>query len=114
MALDFLKVAQKFCASVSALAISFTFSVSVSAHPGGHDRIMTLNEQIAHEPKNAYLVIKRAQELIQEEQNFVPAKADLDKARSLGATESTSHEVLECGLKSALAFDAKGAWLLTA
>ena len=72
--------------------VGLALSQSLPAHPGGHDRIMTLNEQIEHEPGNTYLLIKRAQELIQEDKDYTPAKADLDRARELGATEANSHE----------------------
>ncbi|MDX1694153.1 MAG: tetratricopeptide repeat protein [Ketobacteraceae bacterium] len=53
---------------------------------------MTLNQQIEHNPDDAYLLIKRAQELIQEDKAYQKAKADLEKARKLGANESSSHE----------------------
>lgn len=77
------------------LAASFAadlLCVPAEAHPGGHDRIMTLNEQILHEPDNAQLLIKRAQERIEEQHDSALAKADLDRARQLGINASNSHE----------------------
>lgn len=72
--------------------LSLSISQSALAHPGSHDRILSLNEQIEHDPTNTYLLIKRAQELIQEDKDYAPAKADLDRAHKLGATEATSYE----------------------
>ena len=76
----------------AAIFMLLAMAQSAQAHPGGHDRIMTLSEQIAHEPGNAQLLIKRAQERIEEDRDYTLAKTDLDRARELGANAATSHE----------------------
>lgn len=63
-----------------------------TAHPGASSRILSLDEQIAQQPKNGYLLIKRAQEYIQEDKNYQPALRDLSKAKTLGTNETNSHE----------------------
>ena len=62
------------------------------AHPGGHERIKLLSQQIEKNPQNADLLIKRALEALEEHRSYEAAEADLNAAKPLISNEKTGSQ----------------------